>query len=396
MDSVDIDFSGGDTQVFRIGVASVAVPGTLKGLEEAHRRFGSLPWTELVAPAVDLARGGVVLTRPQAYLHAILDLILNHEEAGRKIYGGLGSGDVLVQEDLARALELIARRGAGTLYGGELGRAVVAHLGGQLSRRDLTEYRVINRRPVRAPYAGHEFQSNPAPSSGGVLIAWGLKRLSASPSLGDLAAVMKAQAELRDAAFTRALFRGGVTRHLEVVHGTTHISAVDARGDAAAMTCSTGSGSGVIVPGYGFQLNNMLGEFDLARPATVGARLSSMMSPAIVVGESGPRLVVGSAGSMRLRGAVMQVVVNAVGRGWDVETAIEAPRVHYEDPVVHCEGGNDPAAVDELGSAGWDVVRWKRRNLYFGGAAAVEMLPDGELRAAGDPRRGGAGVVVDG
>ena len=74
MDSVDIDFSGGDTQVFRIGVASVAVPGTLKGLEEAHRRFGSLPWTELVAPAVDLARGGVVLTRPQAYLHAILDL----------------------------------------------------------------------------------------------------------------------------------------------------------------------------------------------------------------------------------------------------------------------------------------------------------------------------------
>ena len=121
-----------------------------------------------------------------------------------------------------------------------------------------------------------------------------------------------------------------------------------------------------------------------------------MMSPAIVVGESGPRLVVGSAGSMRLRGAVMQVVVNAVGRGWDVEAAIEAPRVHYEDPVVHCEGGNDPAAVDELGSAGWEVVRWKRRNLYFGGAAAVEMLPDGELRAAGDPRRGGAGVVVDG
>jgi gamma-glutamyltranspeptidase/glutathione hydrolase len=121
-----------------------------------------------------------------------------------------------------------------------------------------------------------------------------------------------------------------------------------------------------------------------------------MMSPSVVIGEHGPRLVVGSAGSLRLRGAVLQVVVNAVGRGWDVERAIEAPRIHWEDPVVHCEGGHDPADVDALAAAGWDVVRWRRRNLYFGGAAAVEQLPSGELRAAGDPRRGGAGVVVGG
>jgi gamma-glutamyltranspeptidase/glutathione hydrolase len=396
MNSVDIDFSGGDTQVFRIGAASVAVPGTLKGLEEAHRRFGSLPWTELVAPAVALARGGVELTRPQAYLHAILDLILRHTEEGRRIYEGISAGDLLVQADLAATLELIARRGAATLYGGELGRAVVAHLGGRLTRRDLESYRVINRRPVCAPYAGHEFQSNPPPSSGGVLIAWGLKRLRTSPSLAELAEQMRAMAQARGAGFTRALYRGGATRHLEVVHGTTHISVVDARGNAAALTCSTGSGSGVIVPGHGFQLNNMLGEFDLARPATPGARLSSMMSPSVVVGEHGPRLVVGSAGSLRLPGAVLQVVVNAVGRGWDVRRAIEAPRIHWEDPVVHCEGGHDAADVDALAAAGWDAVRWRRRNLYFGGAAAVEQLPSGELRAAGDRRRGGAGVVVSG
>ena len=396
MDAVDIDFSGGDTQVFRIGPASVAVPGTLKGLEEAHRRFGSLPWAELVAPAVELARAGVELTRPQAYLHAILDLILRHTEEGRAIYEGIGAGELLVQRDLADTLELIAREGAATLYGGELGKAVVAHLGGQLTLKDLTGYRVINRRPVRAPYAGHEFQSNPPPSSGGVLIGWGLQRLSVAPSLGELAEVMKAQAEARGDDFTRALYRGGVARHLEVVHGTTHISVVDARGNAAALTCSTGSGSGVIVPGHGFQLNNMLGEFDLARPDRPGARLSSMMSPAVVVGERGPRLVVGSAGSMRLRGAVMQVVVNVVGRGWDVERAIDAPRIHWEAPALHCEGGHEEAVLAELESAGWEVVRWRRRNLYFGGAAAVEQLPDGELRAAGDPRRGGAGVVVDG
>src|SRR5438105_2851089 len=151
MESIDIDFSGGDHQVFQIGPASVAVPGTLAGLEEAHRRFGSLPWAELVAPAISLARGGVELTRPQAYLHAILDLILRQTDEGRAVYGRedrLVAGDVLVQEDLASSLELIARRGAGALYGGELGRAVISHLGGQLARRDLESYRVVRRRPA--------------------------------------------------------------------------------------------------------------------------------------------------------------------------------------------------------------------------------------------------------
>jgi len=398
MESIDIDFSGGDHQVFQIGPASAAVPGTLAGLEEAHRRFGSLPWAELVAPAVSLARGGVELTRPQAYLHAILDLILRHTDEGRAVYGRedrLVAGDVLVQEDLASTLELIARRGAGALYGGELGRAVISHLGGQLARRDLESYRVVRRRPVRAPYAGHEFQSNPPPSSGGVLIAWGLERLPPRPSLSEIAEVMRGQAALRDRAFVRALWRGGLARRLEISSSTTHISVVDGQRNAAAMTCSTGAGSGVIVPGTGIQLNNMLGEFDLAKPARPGERLSSMMCPAIVVGAAGPRLVVGSAGSLRLRGAVMQVVVNVVGRGLRAEEAIDAPRIHWEEPALHCEGGHEEAELDRLEAAGWDVVRWKRRNLYFGGAQAVEMLADGELHAAGDPRRGGAGVVVE-
>ncbi len=118
-----------------------------------------------------------------------------------------------------------------------------------------------------------------------------------------------------------------------------------------------------------------------------------MMAPTIVLERGRPRLVVGSAGSVRLRGAILQIVVNVVEHGLDVEEAIEAPRVHWEDPHLHCEGGADPAALDRLEELGWDVVRWRRRNLYFGGAAAVEER-DGKLAAAGDPRRGGAGVVV--
>ena len=122
-----------------------------------------------------------------------------------------------------------------------------------------------------------------------------------------------------------------------------------------------------------------------------------MMAPTIALGRRGePRLVVGSAGSSRLRGAIMQVVVNVLEHGLGVEDAIGAPRIHMDEPHVHCEGGHDGAELDRLQTLGYDVVRWRRRNLFFGGAAAVEVRPDGALAAAGDPRRGGAGVVVPG
>ncbi len=174
------------------------------------------------------------------------------------------------------------------------------------------------------------------------------------------------------------------------------MSAVDADGNAASVSSSTGSGSGVIVPGTGIQLNNMLGEYDLvgSGPAEPGRRLTSMMAPTIVVGEGRPRLVVGSAGSIRLRGAIMQVIVNVVGHGLGVAEAIDRPRVHVEEPHVHCEGGFESDELDRLTAMGYEVVRWRRRNLYFGGTNAVEVDPAGELAAAGDARRGGAGLVV--
>ena len=130
--------------------------------------------------------------------------------------------------------------------------------------------------------------------------------------------------------------------------GTTHISVVDEQGNAAALTVSTGSGSGVIVPGTGIHLNNMLGEFNLGpeggnpRP---GLRLTSMMAPTVVIEHGRPRLVVGSAGSSRLQGAILQVVVNVVRHGLPVAEAISAPRIHVEDGQVQCEGGSDPAAA---------------------------------------------------
>ena len=199
-------------------------------------------------------------------------------------------------------------------------------------------------------------------------------------------------------SFDAGLYRGGLLRRLEqraVTAGTTHISVIDAAGNAASMTVSTGSGSGVFAPGTGVALNNMLGEFHVARPVPTGQRLSSAMSPSLVTENGRTRLVAGSAGSLRLRGAVMQVVVNVIGHGLGVEEAIERPRIHLEGQDLHCEGGHDPAELDRLEAMGWELVRWRRHNLFFGGAAAVELRPDGSLHAAGDFRRGGAGIVVE-
>ena len=437
MEAVDIGFGGGGdtTQVFRIGGASCAVPGAGAGLEAVHRAYGRLPWREVVEPALELARDGVELNRAQAHLHAILDLILRHTAEGRRLYSRpdgsrLLPGDVLRLPDLAQTLEQVAVEGAGCLYRGDLARQIVATVvaeGGTLSTDDLAAYRVIWRRPVGARFRGHEVISNPPPSSGGVLVAYGLALLERLPdttagsadAIADLAGVMREQARVRSKGFERGLRRGGLARHLlarETVDGsveriragaagvcepgpasgTTHVSVVDADGNAASLSASTGSGSGVIVPGTAVHLNNMLGEYDLVAdgPAQAGRRLTSMMAPTIVVGERGPRLVVGSAGSTRLRGAIMQVIVNVLEHSLGVAEAIDRPRVHVDEPHLHCEGGIDAAELDRLEQLGYDLVRWRRRNLFFGGANAVEVLPDGAVAAAGDARRGGGGIVV--
>ena len=433
---VDVAFDARATQVFLVGPASCAVPGAPAGLAVAHRRYGRLPWAELLAPAVEVARRGVELNAAQAFLHRILDPILRREDEGRGVYGkdqALGEGDSVLMLELAGTLERLAAEGAETMYRGELARRTseaVRERGGRISEADLAEYRVIQRRPVRALYRDVEFVSNPPPSSGGLLVAFALRildRLGASAPAGSagaiasLAEAMREAARARGGGFLAELYRGGAAgRILADEHvaaavrairdriplpgrestgspSTTHVSVVDAKGNAASLSASTGCGSGFFVPGTGIQLNNMLGETDLTaagRVARPGERLTSMMAPSIVLADGRPRFVVGSAGSIRLRSAVLQTVLNVVDHRMSVEEALAAPRVHLEGEVLQLEGGFDPAAADRLEERGYEVARWSGRNLYFGGAAAVALREDGRLEAAGDPRRSGAGVVV--
>ena len=176
--------------------------------------------------------------------------------------------------------------------------------------------------------------------------------------------------------------------------GTTHVSVIDGEGNAAALSSTLGSGSGEF--SRGFQLNNMLGELDVigTTERAAGERLPSMMAPTLVLDGDQPRLVVGSAGSVRLSGAILQVIHHVVADGLSIDRAIDHPRLHVEGDVVQVEGGWPNEAAEALEETGQAVNRWAGRNLYYGGVSAVERLPDGRLGAAGDPRRGGHGIVV--
>jgi gamma-glutamyltranspeptidase / glutathione hydrolase len=435
---VDVEF-GTTTQLFRVGPASCAVPGVPFGLALAHRRFGRLPWAELVAPAVNLARNGVEVTPAHAALFAILEAILLREPESRDVFGPdgelLGEGATVVNTRLADTLERYAEHGADEFVEGETGRSIARCMndrGGTLTADDLARYRVIVRRPLQMGYRGSPIAINPPPSSGGVLIAHALAvlgRLELGGAPNDPASVravllaLRAAQAARTAAFERALVRGGaaalmldddhVDRSLAAAsarapeptaaRGTSHLSVIDGEGNAASMTCSTGCGSGVFAPGTGVHLNNMLGETDLALSSVrlqPGDRQTSMMSPTLAFrgpgeGPPGVRLALGSSGSERIRSAIVQVLSHVLDHARPVDEAVRLPRLHPDGPVVQCEGGFPEATADALAEDGEQVVRWPDRNLYFGGAQGVTFDPGASgFAAGGDPRRGGHGIVV--
>jgi gamma-glutamyltranspeptidase/glutathione hydrolase len=150
------------------------------------------------------------------------------------------------------------------------------------------------------------------------------------------------------------------------------------------------------VPGTGIHLNNMMGEQDLSPLGFFthppGRRLPSMMAPTVVLRDGSPELVLGSAGSNRIRSALLQVIVNVLDRGMAAGDAVEAPRLHFEDGLVYVEPGVETEALE---AAGRTVARFRERNLFFGGCQAVERdAVTGAMSGGGDPRRGGAVVVA--
>ena len=411
---IPVHFTPESVQIFNIGAASCGIPGTPAGLVAASERFGSVPLAELTAPAAALAREGVVQNAEQAYFLAILDPILTQFDEARAIYAPegriLGAGESFVFPELGDALERLGAEGAEPFYRGEIAATVaewVRERGGTLGVDDLAAYEPIAREPVEVAFRGRRVLTNPPPSSGGILIAYALallERMGESGTEAVVAAKEAAQAARSEDFLAGLLDEGFAGRFLDPAQiaatasrlgSTTHITAVDAEGRCASVTCSNGTGSGVIVPGTGIHVNNMLGEQDLNPHGfhrhAPGVRMPSMMSPTVVLDGEELLAGLGSGGSNRIRSAVLQTILRLVVDGEPVAEAVVAPRVHFEDGVIQSEPGIDEEVLRRLEARGYEVVRWQAMNVFFGGVHAVARDPaTGELSGGGDPRRGGA------
>jgi gamma-glutamyltranspeptidase/glutathione hydrolase len=424
LEPIDVHFSAEAVQVFNIGPSSCGVYGTPAGTAEALERFGTMPLSALVERPARAAREGVRVTHMAGTIHGILEPILTATPEVAAIYAPEGrllrEGDTIRIPELADLLERLGDEGPGFLYGGEVAKTVsdwVLERGGLLTEADLASYSPIDREPARATYRGREVLTNPPPSSGGILIAYSLdllERLGGRSDVQTLVQVMHRTNRERTEAFVQGLKSEGYLErflHKEAIESaaselgsqlgsTTHISVLDAEGGGVSVTCSNGSCSGVVVPGTGLHLNNMLGEEDLNPGGfhrhAPGSRIPSAMAPTVVLRDGRPEVVLGSAGSNRIRSAVLQAVLRVVSDGMPAQEAVAAPRVHYEGRVVEAEPGVDEASLAALERDGWPVQRFRERNLYFGGVqAAARDLETGALSGGGDPRRDAAAVVVE-
>jgi gamma-glutamyltranspeptidase/glutathione hydrolase len=390
------------TQTFRVGAASVAVPGLLDGLVQAHERWGTLPLAACTGPAESLARNGVALDPAQADVLALLDAVMAHTPESRAVFTEdghpLAAGRRLRNPDLA---EVLRRVGAGDLRGwrdAPLTEPLLEALRGSslLGDADLDAYRVHHRLPVVAELESVHgpvvLRTNTEPSFGGAIVAEAL-----AAWVGTDRSLSALPARVRAATFEVKARRAP---GLNAVRGTTHVSVVDGQGWTASLTASNGSCAGVVAPATGIQLNNMMGEDDLHpeghRAAIPGERLGSMMAPSVLE-LPGAVVAFGSGGSERIRSALSWVAARLL-LGESLNDAVAAPRLHLDDAgVLHAEPSLPQELIDqarEWAGGGCQVNLWTRPDLFFGGVNAVLRAADGAVEAVADARRGGAVRIV--
>jgi gamma-glutamyltranspeptidase / glutathione hydrolase len=423
---IDVNF-GDALQTFHIGLGSIAVPGNIAGLLTVHEQLGRLPLAIVAEPAIEAARQGVEITPFQATSFQLLAPILTREAEPQSIFAPQGKllkvGDRFEIPALADTLAEIVRGGSRFFYRGEIAQQLVQDCqdgGGLLKRADLEQYQVILRKPLAFHYRGHSLLTNPPPSAGGILIAFALKVLEGADvavlEFGStahyqlLTRVMSLTNAAREESFHPNTYQVDIEKeflgvdylrsfhqHLNKWGSTTHVSTIDAEGNAASVTTSNGEGSAYMIPGTGIMMNNMLGEADLNPTGfhqwPTNQRLSSMMSPTILLRDNSPAIVLGSGGSNRIRTAILQVISNLIDFQMPIEAAVTAPRVHWESDLFNIEPPYDPSAathpdLQEL----TQCLLWQQQSMFFGGVHAVGRNSSNNLYGAGDPRRGG--VVV--
>ncbi len=376
------------------GYRAAGVPGTVRGLWQAHQRFGSLPWEKLLQPAIHLAEKGFVLDEDHVRRLSSALPYFNRFSSSQEIFTQQGQpfreGNTLVQADLANTLKRIAREGAAEFYSGETAKRLSADVQanhGYITLDDLKAYRAVWRNPIKGTYHGYSIYSMPPPSSGGVLLVEILNTIETFPLhklghnnsrsmhlwieterqayadrsqwLGDpdfsklpyrflmrksYAESVRHRMNLLTAGTSKAVFPGKPIGHES--DQTTHFSVVDSAGNAVAVTYTLNGNFGckAVAKGTGILLNNEMDDFSI-KPGypnmfgLVGSeanaieghkRMLSSMTPTIVLKRDSLFMALGSPGGSKIITNIAQVISNVIDFNMNIRQAIEAPRFHHQ------------------------------------------------------------------
>ena len=433
----------------RKGALAAGVPGSVAGMVEAHEKYGTLSFAELVQPAVDLAENGFPLTSQQAaglnrnrdnfIQYNTVSPVFVHDSAWQK-------GDLLVQKDLAKTLTLIRDKGNAGFYEGPVAEMIVRQMqagNGLISLSDLKEYTAEWREPIRSTYKQYEVISMPPPSSGGIALAQLLKMVEPYPlsewgfhspkaihlmveaerrvyadrasHLGDSDFYPVPAKELLDAEYLRermsdfdpqkatpsAAVAAGKIAALAESEETTHFSIVDGQGNAVSVTTTINGGYGchTVVDGAGFLLNNEMDDFS-AKPGVpnmfglVGAeankiepgkRMLSSMTPTIVLENDALRMVVGTPGGSTIITSVFQTIINTLEFGMNMTESVSAPRFHHQWLPEIVMMEQDSLPENTLEKLRSLGHKFIKRG-KIGRVDAILINPDGSIEGAADPR----------
>ena len=432
-----------------LGALAVGVPGTIAGIFEVYQKFGSLPIGELIQPAIDLARKGVLITELQAnsYMNKNVELIKQANNYVTPFENGWKAGERFKYEELAQTLERIRDNGSYEFYNGETAKRIVSYvqeLGGILSLDDLRNYRAQWRKPITFTYKDYIISSMPLPSSGGICLAQILKsvepyNIGQYPHNGEQYIQLLVEAERRAYA-DRAYYMGDAdfvkvptqqllspdylkermssfswdkaSKSTEIAHGkiagyesdeTTHYSIVDRFGNAVAVTTTlnTNYGSKVYVKGGGFFLNNQMDDFSIkpGEPNTYGLvgseknaiapnkRMLSSMSPTIIEKEGKLFMVIGTPGGSTIITSVLQCFLNVAEYGMTMQQSVSKPRFHHQ--WLPDDVMYEPKGFAPEVIAHLKAKGYKPREENFviiGKVDAILVQPDGTLEGGADPR----------
>jgi gamma-glutamyltranspeptidase/glutathione hydrolase len=431
-----------------MGYQSVAVPGSLKAYAEALSQWGTLDWKDALAPAIAEARRGFVI-RPHVYTMwtqresrlGRVDLVdkLRFSETGKRIYfhpdGRLKEmGDRVENPDMLRTLERLAKDGPDLFYGGAIAEEAEADFrphGGLVTAKDLRDYRTVMSQPLWGEYRGLKLASAPPPAGGTLVIEmlhilehFDLRGLGHnSPEyIRVVAEAMKhatidKDQHVGDPAFVDVPLRRLLSKDYAATLGeqikrgekahvvrldaaepkdTTHISVIDAEGNAVTMTHSLGMPSGVITDGHGFMWNGCMGVFD-PRPGRTGSiapgksRFTSM-SPTIVFKDEKPFIVIGAPGGTYISGSVMLGISNVVDFGMSMSEAVAAPRISVTSDIIDVSNRIPRFVTDEVERLGYQVKR-SYQSYAFAGVHGIKQ-EGGILTGGADPQRDGMALLV--